>query len=158
MPQLIYINVSCNLKMKFISITVLFFNLLTLSAQNTKTELIEFNGIYETKCYYDKDDDEGTQDYLRFYPNGNVISISTDCDGTADELKDWFNMEMEHLSVGKYEFNGKKIEFTTASKVGKVQYIGRITKSGILKLRSTSHINGYKNRVEYHFVKVEGLK
>ncbi|MGX1927774.1 hypothetical protein [Flagellimonas sp. 2504JD4-2] len=126
--------------------------------QNEKNELIKFNGLYETKCEYEEDDDEGTQGYLRFYPSGEVISASTECEGTAFDLKDWFNLEMEYLNVGYFELDGKRIRFSTTSKNGTIHYYGRIDKNGNLKLNSKSLINGYESREEYSFVKVIGLK
>lgn len=128
-------------------------------SQSQEKNLIGFEGLYETKCEYEEGDDEGTQSYLRFYPNGNVISVSTDCDGTADDLKDWFNTEMEYLSIGKYKIKGRKIRFsTTSSSVGTVKYRGRIAENGLLELKSKSMINGYKGYAEYLFVKVSKLK
>ncbi len=51
--------------------------------QETKNQLLQFNGLYETERVIEKDDDEGTQYYLRFYSDGKVISVSTDCEGPA---------------------------------------------------------------------------
>ncbi|WP_103068598.1 hypothetical protein [Aquimarina sediminis] len=120
--------------------------------------MIKFNGLYETKCEYEEDNEEGTQGYLRFYSNGKVISASTECEATALDLKDWFNLEMEYLSIGNYKLNGQRIRFSTTSRNGKVNYKGQINKDGTLKLKSKSLINGYKSREEYLFVKVSGLK
>ncbi|MCJ7467887.1 MAG: hypothetical protein MUO53_14490 [Maribacter sp.] len=130
----------------------------TTYGQKVKNKLIEFNGLYETTCEYEEEDEEGTQNYLRFYPNGKVISVSTDCDGIASDLKDWFNLDMKYLSVGNYELNGKRIRFSTKNRNGTVNYRGQITISGSLKLRSKSLINGYISREEYQFKKVVGLK
>lgn len=125
---------------------------LVLFGQNKTNRLIRFDGLYETKCLYEED--EGEQGYLRFYLNGKVISVGTDCDGTAYELKDWFNMEMEYLSIGAYRISGRRVRFSSNSITGTVIYTGRITKKGNLKLRTKSLINGYKAREEYIFIEI----
>jgi TusA-related sulfurtransferase len=125
--------------------------------QKTESGTINFDGIYETKCDYE-DDDEGEKSFLRFYPNNKVISVGSECDATVSDLKSWFNMKMEYLSVGNYEINGKKIRFSTTSVTGTVNYRGRITKEGILKLKIESLINGFKHQEKYQFVKVVDLE
>jgi hypothetical protein len=121
--------------------------------QKTESGIVNFDGIYETKCDYG-DDNEGEKSFLRFYPNNKVISVGTECDATVSDLKSWFNIKMEYLSVGNYEINGKKIRFSTTSVTGTVNYRGRITKKGILKLKIENLINGFKHREKYQFVKV----
>ena len=141
-------------------LTILLFFLICFSSfgQNQKNKLIEFNGLYKTKCQYEKNDNDGTQGYLRFYNSGKVISVSTECEATALDLKDWFNLEMKYVSVGDYQLNGKRIRFLTTNRNGTVKYKGKINKRGLLKLKSKSLINGHKSRKEYSFVKVNGLK
>ncbi len=144
--------------MNKLNIILLFITSFCCFAQNRNNVMIKFNGLYETKCEYEEDNEEGTQGYLRFYSNGKVISASTECEATALDLKDWFNLEMEYLSIGNYKLNGQRIRFSTTSRNGKVNYKGQINKDGTLKLKSKSLINGYKSREEYLFVKVSGLK
>lgn len=125
--------------------------------QKTESGTINFDGIYETKCDYEGDD-EGEKSFLRFYSNNKVISIGTECDATTSDLKSWFNLKMKYPSVGNYEINGRKIRFSTTSTNGTVNYRGRITKKGILKLKIESLINGFKHREKYQFVKVVDLE
>jgi TusA-related sulfurtransferase len=127
-------------------------------AQQQENEIIKFAGIYETKCEIVQDDDEGEKSFLRFYPDKKVISVGTDCDATAEDLKEWFNLENKSLSVGNYEVKGEKISFSTTNASGTVNYKGCITKEGVLKLKTKSLINGYKSREEYQFIKVTDLK
>jgi TusA-related sulfurtransferase len=105
----------------------------------------------------EKGDDEGEQDYLRFYPNGKVINVGTDCGGTADDLKAWFHLNAEQVSVGDYSVNGKRIKFLIKDKSGTVKYTGRVNRSGILKLKWVSLINGSRGKSLYYFVNVNGL-
>ena len=128
------------------------------SGQEFKNDAIRFDGFYETKCIIDEDDDEGDQSYLRFYPDGKVISVGTDCDGTAEDLKDWFNLESKSVSIGEYKIKGNKVEFSTKSNVGEVLYKGRVLDNSRLSLKIKSLINGYKRSEEYHFVQIPELK
>lgn len=141
--------------------TILFLLISFLSlAKNCKKQIIKADGLYVTQCSF-KDDEEGDKQYLRFYPNGKVISIPTDCEGNDIEISNWFyiqNKETEYLNVGDYKVDGNKITFSTTSKAGTVKYRGRIMKDGSLKLKSHSLINGYKNREEFRFVKINNLK
>lgn len=126
--------------------------------QETKNQLLQFNGLYETECVIEKDDDEGTQYYLRFYSDGKVISVSTDCEGPASDLKEWFNLENKNVSVGNYKIKRHKIQFSTTSETGTVEYRGRIDKYGFIKLRSKSLINGHKDRENYKFIRLNDMK
>jgi len=129
-----------------------------LFGQQKNNEIIKFAGIYETKCEFVQDDEEGGKSFLRFHPNKKVISVGTDCDATAENLKDWFNLKMESLSVGSYKIKGKRISFSTTSVSGTVNYKGHITKKGALKFKIKSLINGYKSREVYQFINVADLK
>ena len=142
---------------KSIVILLLFISNISL-VQNSISESIKFDGVYETECYLEDDDDEGNQDYLRFYPNAKVISVGTDCDGNASDLKEWFNLNNKTVSSGNYKIDRNKISFETNSGTGTVLYWGRIKKGGILKLRWKSLINGNKGKAEYRFVKITNLR
>jgi TusA-related sulfurtransferase len=142
--------------MKNIILLILFCS--SVFGQNKPNLIISSEGIYETKCEYDKDDKEGGKSFLRFYQNGKVLSVETECDATVTDLKTWFNMEMENKSIGDYKIKGKRIKFFTTSQAGTVNYKGRITKNGVLKLKIKSLINGYRSTEKYQFTKVEELK
>ena len=135
------------------TILILFFCSAIFAQKNEKT-LINFDGIYETKCNFDDDEKDGDKSFLRFYPDGKVLSVGTECDATVSDLKDWFNMEMEFPSVGNYEIKGRKIRFSSTSKSGTVNYKGHVNKKGALKLRIKSLINGYRHTEEYNFTKI----
>ena len=125
--------------------------------QEVKKSLLRFSGFYETNCYMEKGDDEGSQDYLRFYTNGKVISVGTDCDGTVEEVKAWFNINAEQVAIGDYKMQRRKIFFTTKSNTGLIKYKGRFGKDGILKLKWKSLINDNKGHGEYKFIQIAGM-
>lgn len=138
----------------FLSTTI--YSTLTFG-QDGKKSLLRFDGFYETNCYLEKGDDEGSQDYLRFYSNGKVISVGTDCDGTADELISWFKIDAEQVSTAEYKTTGRRIFFSTKSNSGVVNYKGCLYKNGLLKLKWKSLINGKRGHEKYKFVQIVGL-
>lgn len=125
--------------------------------QSDKKTLLKFDGYYQTDCYTEKGDDEGSQDYLRFYSDGKVINVGTDCEGSTSELKSWFNYSAEQVSKGDFEIKGRRISFSTKSKTGTIKYKGRIKKDGEIKLKWKSLINGSKGHDRYKFFAVTGL-
>lgn len=144
-------------RMKFIFLLLFnFYSTVTFGQSENKT-FLRFDGFYETTCYFDKGDDEGSQDYLKFYANGKVISVGTDCEGTADELKSWFTLDEEQVSTANYKLTGRRIFFSTKSNSGVVKYKGRLTKTGLLKLKWKSSINGKRGHEQYKFIQITGL-
>jgi len=125
--------------------------------QGDKKSLLKFDGYYQTDCYTEKGDDEGSQDYLRFYSDRKVINVGTDCNGTISELKGWFNINAEQVGQGDYEIKGRRIYFSTKSKTGITKYKGRIKKDGEIKLKWKSLTNGSKGHGRYKFIAVPGL-
>jgi hypothetical protein len=139
-----------------ICLLTLFYSLSTCG-QSDKKSLLNYDGYYQTDCYTEKGDDEGSQDYLRFYSNGKVIDVSTDCEGTISELKDWFNNNADQVDKGDYGIKGRRITFSTKSKTGVIKYKGRIKKDGQIKLKWKSLITGNKGHNRYKFMPVPGL-
>jgi hypothetical protein len=86
----------------------------------------------------DVDVDDGVRfyRYLRFYPDGTVIGVTSS--GTPTDLKRWFNKPYE--STGTYSFVGSRIKFSLTSPSGTVDYDGRIVRQ-VLTLHVHSHIN-----------------
>ena len=133
--------------------------LYTLSSygQNEKISLLKFDGYYQTDCYIEKGDDEGSQDYLRFYSDGKVIAVGTDCEGTVKELKGWFNINAEQVGKGDYMIKSRRLLFSTKSKTGIIKYKGRIKKDGQIKLKWKSLINSSRGHEQYKFIQLAGL-
>ena len=124
-----------------------------LSYAQEQRSPIQFNGLYETECELEDDDDERSKCYLRFYPNGKVISITTYCEGSVSQVQEWFNLENTgFVSVGSYYIKGNRLWFSTSSQMGTVKYNGRIDKTGLITLKVKSLINGYKGKEQYKFV------
>lgn len=141
-----------------LTLTIIYALILTSSfGQVGQSGLLLFDGLYETKCVVEEDDDEGSQSYLRFYPDGQVISVGTDCEGTIDEMTDWFHINAGQVSKGKFIVTGTKVKFATTGPTGTVHYRGRITDTEI-KLTWKSSINGEKGRDNYSFVQLTGMK
>ena len=87
----------------------LLFLALTMShfanAQTFDSSKIRFDGFYQTKGDIDKQDNDTTYSYLRFYPDGKVLSVTSE--GTALDLKDWFNLKQNNPSIGSYDYKSK---------------------------------------------------
>ena len=139
-----------------ISLLTLFYSTCSFGQSDKKT-LLFFEGYYETNCYMEKGEDEGSHDYLRFYTTGKVINVGTDCEGTVNELKEWFNINAEQVGSGDYKIKGRKLFFSTKSKTGIIKYKGRIKKNGTLKLQWKSQINGSRGHNNFKYVPISGM-
>lgn len=84
-------------------------------AQQNKSTLLNFDSLYETKCTNNSNGKEGEKSFLRFYVDLQVISVGTECDATAADLRFWFNLDMDNLSVGNYKIKNRRILFSTTS-------------------------------------------
>ena len=79
---------------------------------------VRYDGFYQTVSDISKEDNDTSYSYLRFYPDGRVISVTSE--GTAFDLQEWFNLEMHDISVGKYQIREKKLYFSTTNTSGTV--------------------------------------
>lgn len=132
--------------------TLLLFRCISLTNQTVDNVSIRFDGIYETLCVQEEEYIEGEQYHLRFYKNGQVISVSTDCEWPIDEFKAWFNLRSEKVSIGEYRLTDKILTFSFKYNDGGVLYKGKILSKNVLELEVLSLINGYKSIERYHFV------
>jgi hypothetical protein len=99
------------------------------------------DGIYQSGKVSDEYDSYWY--YLRFYPDGTVISVSST--GQPDDLRSWFNLEMDDLSAGHVVLQGDHLSFSQTSKEGTVDYAGTVAGS-TLHLDSHSRINDFRDR------------
>ncbi len=106
--------------------------------------IIRVDGVYQSKKNGD------TFEYLRFYPDGSVITVSST--GTAADIAKWFNKSGKDLSKGNYTLTGQHLKFSSTDSYGTVDYDGDI-KGDVILLKTYSHINGYHGSDEYLFVK-----
>jgi len=117
-----------------------------------------YDGLYITSCDFKAKNATGSQNYLRFYPDGNVIAVGTNCDGDIKKIAGWFNLNKEHIGRGTYKTNGEQIEFSTSTTSGSLNFNGKINKNGKLILEVNNLINGYKADREYFFVQINDIQ
>jgi len=137
----------------------LFLTIASLAKRQTiDNSKIRFDGFYQSIAQVGpigNQDNDTAYYYLRFYSTGRVISVSSD--GTANDLKRWFKLGKDNVSVGSFEIAGKKLYFSTTAKEGSVIYRGKIKNPYYLVLRAKSLINGHRGRNKYYFVAVPDL-
>ncbi len=117
---------------------------------------VRFDGFYQTVSEIDSTDNDTTYCFLRFYPDGKVLSVSSS--GNVFDLKKWFNLKQKNPSVGSYEITANRIYFSITSNEGTVVYDGRINDRYYLDLSAKSLINGNLSQEKYYFVRINGLK
>jgi hypothetical protein len=101
-----------------------------------------------TECKWDIERNENFCHYLRFYPDGTVIGVTTS--GNPNEIKRWFRRPYDN--TGSYVIDGSAIRFSLVSPAGKVDYEGTVS-GNIIQLKIHSHINGFRASKEYVWVK-----
>lgn len=105
---------------------------------------LRFDGVYQSERI------ENYWHYLRFYPDDNVITVSSTAQ--PNDLQPWFTREHTGVSKGKIRLKGKSISFSGESKAGVIDYEGELV-GDQLRLHSHSHINGHQNTHSYVFVR-----
>jgi hypothetical protein len=94
--------------------------------------------------------------YLRFYPDGTVIGVTTA--GKPANLLPWFKKENKTPYKGKYTLSDSTIKFSMTSEQGEVNYDGKLSPENKLVLTVKSLINKYEGKEEYGFMKMEAIK
>jgi hypothetical protein len=119
------------------------------------TPLLRYDGVYSAKSRVDGD---VYCEYLRFYPDSTVITVSSECPGkdVLQDIRKWFSQEnagasATGVSKGSTRLSGNKITFDAVSKEGSVSYIGKISGKR-LSLSSYSHINEHRDHDTYQFI------
>lgn len=133
---------------KFLAIGIVLFFGLSADAQLK----ISYEGYYITQ----PDTISPFKYYLRFYPDGSVITVTTA--GKPENLTRWFTKDYKDVARGKYEFKDSSIVFFIKTDKGEVNYEGILTAENKLKLTVKSLINKYEGKEEYYFLKMDGLK
>jgi hypothetical protein len=121
----------------------------TISAQDN----LKFDGYYVS--IPDSTSMSMFKYYLRFYPDGTVIGVTTA--GKPANLIPWFNKENKTPSKGQFTIKDSAIKFSMASEEGQVNYEGKLTSQNKLVLMVKSFINKYEGREEYGFMKMEAI-
>ena len=93
--------------------------------------------------------------YLRFYPDGTVIGVTTA--GKPANLLPWFKKENKTPYKGRYTLNDSTIKFSMTSEQGNVTYEGKLSADNKLVLMVKSLINKYDGKEEYGFMKLEAI-
>ena len=140
---------------RLLTLTLLTYSTLTLG-QTDKSIKIRFDGVYQSDMEIDTEDMDTTWTYIRFYPSGQVISVSTE--GAPSEITEWFKLDFENISKGIYDVTNARLHFTTKSKSGTVNYKGKIIDDETILVKLKSFINGYRGRERYYFIKVPDQK
>ena len=96
---------------------------------------IRYDGVY-----FRKEDSDSNQ-YIRFYDDGTVITVTST--GTITQIKNWFDKDNNSPSKGKYVITGDSIIFQSTSEAGRVDYNGKILDNKLI-LNIHSHINGFR--------------
>ena len=82
--------------------------------------------------------------YLRFYPDGTVIGVTTT--GTPSQIESWF--KAPYQNSGRFSLNGSSIKFSLIDVTGTVDYDG-VVRGSVLQLETYSHINGVHGNEHY---------
>ncbi|MFG6465169.1 hypothetical protein [Roseateles sp. BYS87W] len=113
------------------------------------------DGVYVSR---EQVDDETYCEYLRFYPTGTVITVSSECGPEAlESLKAWFRAsragpKVSGVSRGRVVHRGNRISFRAVSKEGAVRFEGHAFENHLV-LRSHSEINGHDDQQRFDFVR-----
>lgn len=105
---------------------------------------LRYDGVYQCKA-----NDSGRHIYLRFYPDGMVLSIHWSEDPAA--MESWLHRGRQGVGKGFIEAKGKDISFTCEVPFGFVDYKGTI-EDDELHLDWFSHINGAEDSGIFRFV------
>jgi len=109
---------------------------------------VQYNGVYKSTISVSSEKE--SWDYLRFYPDGTVITISSA--GQPGDLKKWFSKEHKGVAWGKFALRDAQVSFSAGSTQGKVNYTGAIEGNQI-RFQIYSQINNFRGNKVYEFIK-----
>ena len=128
----------------------------SLFGQTKNSEKVHYDGVYQTIFSIGKKEYETASTFIRFYPDGTVISATSV--GQLEDVIKWLHVASKNILTGKYQIRRKKIRFSITGEEGTVSYKGKIADQHQLLLKWKSKINGRKGREKYQFFQVKGLK
>lgn len=109
---------------------------------------LRFDGIY-----FHTLEDEDYLYYLRFYPDGTVVSLSSYYD--PSDAYYFLNRKGQYTSIGTFKIEDEIISFNTTSSAGVVCYKGIFDGPETMALKTHSLINGHKDRCVFLFYRPE---
>jgi predicted 3-demethylubiquinone-9 3-methyltransferase (glyoxalase superfamily) len=130
---------------------VIFFALLFCAKVNAQQKM-SYDGYYITQ----PDTNSPFKYYLRFYPDGTVITVTTA--GKPENLARWFTKDYKDVAKGKFELKDSTITFFIRTDKGEINYTGTLSPDNRMTLTVKSAINKYEGKEEYYFFKMDGLK
>jgi len=126
----------------------LFFLALALSS-NIYAQNLRYDGIYVK--IKDTSDLVATNEYIRFYKYGDIITTTTTT-GNPQQIKKWFNLENKTIPKGNFNLKDNTISFLIELQDGVIKYTGEILKDDILDLEITSYISEKISHDRYMFI------
>lgn len=95
--------------------------------------------------------------YLRFYPDGVVMAVSTGLE--SESAQQWLNPDSQGPGIGRGQFTvtGNRVTFSSTSQVGVVDYDGEF-RGDVVHFETLSHINGYRGSRDFVFVPLSGAQ
>lgn len=117
-------------------------------AETADAEAVRFDGVYQTEQadYFS---------YLRLYPDGTAITLSTR--EPPEALNHWFNRNCVGLPRGTYTIQSERIDFTVQAKRGSVEYVGKLVGNDRIDFHVRSLMNGSESDLSYRFVPIDSL-
>jgi hypothetical protein len=113
---------------------------------------VRYDGLY---CGYNRAESPLTTYYLRFYPDGAVVAVSST--GRPPDVARWLSREDPQACRGQYHITDRAIRFTTRGLLCAEDYSGTVSPSELM-LRSHSRQNGYEVILAYKFVSTAFLR
>jgi hypothetical protein len=107
---------------------------------------VRYDGLY---CGDNPAESALTTYYLRFYPDGAVVAVSST--GRPQDVARWLSREDPRACHGQYHITDRAIRFTTRGWLCAEDYSGSVSPSELV-LRSQSRQNGYEVTLPYKFV------
>lgn len=92
--------------------------------------------------------------YLRFYPDGAVISATSP--GSPQQVARWFNRRYPNVAYGQVANDEGRLSFTLVSQQGMVDYHGGL-RGNKLHFDTYNHSDGKRGSVDYDFMPVAAL-
>lgn len=123
---------------------------------------VRFDGLYHTEAEYINRDQAYSSYFLRFYPDGKVLTVNISSSETdvAQQVAKWFNRYNKNdQSQGIYTIEANNLKFSSTCSYATVDYCGKIEMYGrIISLNTYSHKTYYKDLRKFNFVHIPNIQ